>query len=535
MVATLIVVVMVIMAIPFLFKLSAQYRSSERGARALRAFNLAEAGVDKVMWNINLDWTNPYDPALDPERIVWSLDHTTGTISDISAADAEITGDVAVTLGLDPDPGGFDPVTRPLESMGMVGFIADRTVDRTVRVILEKYFGSVWDYGFYVERQFRIENTQLTVDSYDSREANYDPRNPGDLGFFAINNYEEGSFVVDQGGGGTIDVTGAIAAGGKLISENDPPVYPDGEMADAIIDLPKNAEDDVAQVPMEQPFLLPPVNLFDLHPKETWPSPNSISNWFTDQYVAAGDGTALPASGDIKPEFINDSFHLDGTQTITDSFNGVYESFEIAAGGELFIEGDVTILVTGFADSETAGQFIMETGSNIRINPESSLTLILGNTSFYMAHQTTINVPIVDNTADMVGQDTPGFPTDCIILGMNAFAPDTNYVQEYTTATGDLDRAEGRAIQNDPTLSPPGVIIFEQQVDISAAIYTPLSTAFDIQGMNHADIYGAWIADAMFFKVAAAFHYDEALGDIMMIRGGPPKWRIISWQEKVGN
>lgn len=522
-VATLVIVVMLIIAIPFLFKLSAQWRSTERSYRAQAAFNLAEAGVDKVMWEINLDWMDtPYDPTQDPERINWSVDGTTGSIDNIRSADSQVTGDVAITLGEDPDPGGMAPVTRPLESAGMVAFIANRTVDRTVRVILEKYFGSIWDYGFVVDEYFRIKNTQLTVDSYNSNVANYDRKNPGDLGFFAILSDETSSFVVDQGGEWTVNVTGAIAAGGDSLTDGNPSTNPD---ADSVIDLPKQAEPNITQIALEQAFNLPSVNVFDLHPKETWPDPNDISNWFNT--LTYEDGTLLPEADDVYPMFFKDSLYVSGTQSINNNANGVYTSFEIADGGTLYIDGEVTFFVTGFADTESPAHFIMGQGSSIRINPGGSLTLILGKTRFYMGHQSTINVPLVDNSSDLPGQDQPGYPANCIILGMDAFTPDPSIV-------GDLTKKQGQAIQKDPKVSPPGAVVFEQQVDISAAIYTPLTQVFDIQGMNHADIYGAWIAYSMIFKVAAAFHYDEALGDIMTITGGPPKWRILNWHEKVG-
>ncbi len=527
-IATLVVVVMALMAIPFLFKLSGQQRSAERAARALAAFNLAEAGVDKAAWEINMDWTDPYDPALDPERISWSLDRTNGAIDDIHSSDDQVIGDVSFSLSPDPDPSGTMPSTRSLDSTGMVGFIADNTVDRTVRVTLEKHFGSIWDFGFFIDQKFHINNTQLTVDSYDSREANYDPRNPGDLGFFAINNDEPGSFMVDQGGGGTINVTGAIAGGGNALVEGDGEPVTEEE-ANLIIDLPKTAEPDVSQVPMTVPFVLPPVDLFTLHPKETWLSPNDISEWFiiNEEY---NNGILVPPQANVNASYQKDPFNLNGTGTMNaESGNGVYQHFEIADAGTLYIDGDVTIFVTGYGDQGAApGHFIMGRDSSIRINPGGSLTLILGIASFYMGHQSTINVPLVDNDANLPGQDQPGYPADCLILGMEAFGPNPY-------RTEDLSVKEGQDIIRDPTTSPLGTVVFEQQVDISAAIYTPNAQVFDIQGMNHADIYGAWIAESMEYKVAAAFHYDEALGDIMTITGGAPKWRIINWHEKVGN
>jgi len=527
-IAIIVILAMLILAIPFLFKLSASNRSTERAARALSALNLAEAGVDKVVWDINQDPASSYDPLKDDGRINWNLNKTIGTIDNIKTPDNSVSGNVAITLGVDPDPSGMTPsVTRPLESTGLVPFIADRTVDRTVRVVLEKHFESIFGYGFVVDEYFRINNTQLTVDSYDSRLANYDPRDPGDLGLFSINSQIPNSFIVDQGGGGTVNVTGAIAAGGDALTEI-PATIPTDALADSIVDFPKQIDSDVPQIPMESPFVFPEVDLLTLRPKATWPAAPDISSWFGNTYV---DGTELPTWSQVNAGFKGTSaaagktLNVSGSASLDESANGIYTSFVLADGATLSVEPNehVAIMVSEFADSPNkVAHFIMGQAASFNIGEEATLTLILGQTSFYMGHQSTINVPSVGST------DEPGTPGDCLILGMNAFVPDPPLV-------GDLSKKQGLDIQKDPTLSPVGTVVFEQQVDISAAIYTPLAQVFDILGMNHADIYGAWITNSMIFKVAAGFHYDAALGDSVPFEGGLPKWRILNWQEKVGN
>ncbi len=523
-VATLVIVVMLIVAVPFLFKLSAGYRSTERGAKALAALNLAEAGVDKVVWDINRDWTAnpPYDPSADLEHIVWAPDLQSGTIENVKAPDNAAAGHVAFTLTPDPTPGTMLPGTRVLESTGMAPFIAANTVNRTVRVALEKYFDSIWDYGFVVDQHFRITNTQLTVDSYDSRVANYDPNNVGDSGYFACLNGDPNSFIVDQGGGGTITVTGALAAGGNAYLDTDPTNDPTEASADSAIDLPKQVDDSVTQIAMTQPFDLPPVNLLSLAGRPTWPDQGSIASWFT----GVTDGTQIPASAQV----INKkslTAPISGTQTFHASDSGVYTSFELAPASVLNIAAGehVTLLVTGYSDGAD-GKFIMGAGSSIRMEDGATLTLILGKTSCYLGQMTSINVPLVGTV------DEPGTPADTVILGMQDFTPGQAFLDALTQG-GDLTQKMGLSIQKDPATSPVGVVVFEQQSDISAAIYTPCAEVFDIQGMNHADIYGAWITKTMTFKVAARFHYDEALGELMDMKGGPPKWRIINWVEIV--
>src|SRR5512137_2148772 len=105
--ASMVILVMLLLAIPFLVKLSAENRSTERAARALAALNLAEAGVDKAVWDVNHDFTSPYDRSQDPERIIWNADWTAGAIDNLKAPDNAVSGDVAIVLEPDPDPMGM--------------------------------------------------------------------------------------------------------------------------------------------------------------------------------------------------------------------------------------------------------------------------------------------------------------------------------------------------------------------------------------------------------------------------------------------
>jgi hypothetical protein len=45
---------MVIVALPFVFKFSSQFRTTERSYKSLAALNLAEAGVERAIWELNL-------------------------------------------------------------------------------------------------------------------------------------------------------------------------------------------------------------------------------------------------------------------------------------------------------------------------------------------------------------------------------------------------------------------------------------------------------------------------------------------------
>jgi len=111
---SLVIIVMLLIAIPFLFKLSAGHRSTERGARALMAFNLAEAGVDKVLW-----YLNPYaqTTGTDQEAIQWDFTGVddVGVINDMKTADNTVMGDVRVVprrADTNPDRNRLRPLCR---------------------------------------------------------------------------------------------------------------------------------------------------------------------------------------------------------------------------------------------------------------------------------------------------------------------------------------------------------------------------------------------------------------------------------------
>src|SRR5512140_1352601 len=232
----MVIVVMLLLAVPFLVKLSAENRSTERASRALSALSLAEAGVDKVMWT--LDPLSAISTS-DTERIHWDYTGTNavGLIPmdpaqglGIKTNDGRYMGSVRVVL---TDPVGVapNPQTRLLDSTGLVPFIAGNTVDRTVRVTLERFYKSIFDVGFFVDKYFYIRNS-FFLDAYDSRNGAYNASLPGGGtnslipdAIFASNSYiadsgagrenpGDGTWIIGQGGGSN-EVYGTVMAGGE--------------------------------------------------------------------------------------------------------------------------------------------------------------------------------------------------------------------------------------------------------------------------------------------------------------------------------
>jgi len=540
--AILVIVVMLILAIPFLFKLSAGYRSTERGAKALAALNLAEAGVDKVMW-----WLNPYTypSGSDAEAILWTAsgDDLVGAITGLTTSDSTVMGNVEVLLTA---PAGVapDPQIRTLDSMGLVPFIAGNTVNRTVRVTLQRDYKSIFDVGFFVDEYFYIRNGFL-LDAYDSRNGGYGASLPGggtnslltDV-YFGSNSYMsdnnpnnpgDATWVLNQGGGSN-DVYGTVMAGGNAAeAHNEDPTSPapDPAVLDDVISVPKEdvfkgTED---RLVMKQQYDLPPVDVFNLPPKEMLGSMPNVGTWF-ENYTSADPSSAgyydfrydrAPVDGEIINSYEKGAFSGSGTMTPADS--GVYTSFMIggygSAGTLNITGGDVVIYVTAYGDANKAGNFYLGKDACINIAEGSSLTLILGDTSFTAEQGYNINA-----------QGAPPTPADCVILGTNQFnyPPNTNMNKIKKAPDADAARI-------------PGLMFFEHaqsEGNIYAALYAPKAHMADIQGQNHMNFFGSAIVKSMDFKVQVNFHYDKALADLKIINGGFDYWRIINWTEVVG-
>ena len=129
----------------------------------------------------------------------------------------------------------------------------------------------------------------------------------------------------------------------------------------------------------------------------------------------------------------------------------------------------------------------MGVGSTLEILPDSSLTLVLGKTSFQVQNNTVRN-------------DT-GVPANLTILGTDQFTGEMNW---------------------------------DNNTETYAAIYIPRAAFVPVQGMANVDIYGALVCNYMNFKSNINLHYDEALKDLDNLRGGIPLWRIKSWQQIIG-
>jgi hypothetical protein len=463
-VATMVVVVMLIMAVPFLFKLSAQYRTTEKGFKSSSAFDLAEAGVDRALWEMNR-------PFVFDGGLVWNeAQQGSETIPNFAASDGTVIGDISILVG---PPSGGTPDTRFIEATGLIRFIGDRTVNRVVRVNLEKYFKSIWDFGFFADTDVYVR-TNILIDSFNSKNGAYGLNNRGNEGHIGTNGTQDNAFDINQGSSSAI--YGNVASG----------VGSDPDNMANIINLPSDSvfmSYSPNTVPvgersiMTSTFEMPSVDVANLPPRTMFNTTYDFSTWFTsDPDPSAPLSSSLIVGDKNKGTYAPGQ----GNYTLTASNSGVYTSINLARSN-VTVSGNVAIYVTGL-DGAT-GSFNMTNNSSITIAPNSSLTLILGKTTYYQANNTSIN-----NTTTA---------SNLMILGTDQFT---------------------------------GTMSYKCNSQNKAAIYVPRAE-FVVENSN-THIYGAVVCRRFNFPVNINLHFDEALADLNYVKGGIPYWKLTSWQEK---
>ena len=166
-IAILVTLAMLIVAMPFLTKLSGQYRSTEKTYRQLAALNLAEAGVERAIWELN-----------HGNIANWEGDENlkTLTISSFQASGGTDVGGIVIEVS------EHDSDSPVIQSRGRVPHIGTATLDKTIRVQLEVSGGrSLFDFGIFGDEGVEMAGNAQT-DSYDSREGEYGENNVGDQG-----------------------------------------------------------------------------------------------------------------------------------------------------------------------------------------------------------------------------------------------------------------------------------------------------------------------------------------------------------------
>lgn len=299
--ALLVMAFMLVIAMPFLFKLSAQYRITQKSFRSLAALNLAEAGVDRAIWELNHGDISTWDGDSNQRTL---------TIFSFEASGGNVIGDIEINV---LNPGSSTPV---VEATGKVIHLGSNTVDRTVRVNLEKGDPSLLECALFADNTILFSANTL-FDSYDSRNGEYGGENIHQLGNIGTNATTDDCITI----AGNTEIYGNIASG----PGSDPALT---------MDIDPNANIYGQTYALSQfkdlPLLAPPAGL----------------TYYQDYVVPSGS-----------------------TATISDS--GEYHDIRLKSSAKLIITGDVTIYVNH--------DFEMKVGSQLEIAEGASLTMYIGH------------------------------------------------------------------------------------------------------------------------------------------------------------
>ena len=386
-VATIVVIAMLIMATPFLAKLGSQYRTTDKSYKGLAAFNLAEEGIDRALWEMN-------QPYAVTGGIVSIDENGNGTLVATNEAVGDKTGTFQGVITTNYD---VELNVRTLASTGSMPHIANLLVNRTVSVNLGKYFKSIWDLGIFGDEGF-WGKTNINTDSFHSGKGAYGASLPGG----GVNKGHKGHVGTNATGDSAIEIAQGSSSEihGNLIAGAG--TNPD-DLSD-VISIPSESafKDGGTCKILSAPFEMPPVDLWSLPPRDMFGTTVDFHNWFTSQPPVE---SPLPSS--IIASGFNKGALSSSMTTLTPADSGVYTNFDIAQDKTITIQGNVAFYVTGL-DGATAS--FSGKNADINIAANSSLTLILGKTTASIVNNVSIN-----NT---------GTAPNCLILGTEQFTGD---------------------------------------------------------------------------------------------------------------
>jgi len=181
-ISLLVTVALLILITPFLFKLSGEYRNTDRTFKSVAALNLAEAGVERAIWELNYG-----------DISTWTGDSTTRTLtmSSVQTSEGDAVGDIVISIS---NPESSSPV---VESTGKILFRNSDTVDRTLSVELAKDLAPIFDNALFGNSGITMAGNSF-VDSFDSRDGIYGGDNIGSNGHIATNNTSYGCITLEN-------------------------------------------------------------------------------------------------------------------------------------------------------------------------------------------------------------------------------------------------------------------------------------------------------------------------------------------------
>jgi len=161
-VTLLVTMAILILSMPFLTKLSGQYRMTENSYRSLAAVNLAEAGLERAIWELNFG-----------DISAWDGDDVLRTYSlpSVQAADGGVIGDILITVA---GPTTESPI---IEATGQIDLSSGVFLTKTTRVVLKRASGvPLFNVGIFAD-----ESVTLAANLYIDGSVGTNGTHPGAL------------------------------------------------------------------------------------------------------------------------------------------------------------------------------------------------------------------------------------------------------------------------------------------------------------------------------------------------------------------
>ncbi|MCJ7563446.1 MAG: hypothetical protein MUP52_02520, partial [Candidatus Aminicenantes bacterium] len=195
-ISLLVSVFMAILAIPFMTKYSSRFRLTGKSFGSLAALNLAEAGLERAIWELNYG-----------DILSWSGTSAQRTlnISNFTAAGGTVIGNISTTVY---EPEGMAPV---IEATGTVAFSGSQNISKTIRVVLAGGAPPpLFNFMLFGANGVNVGGGAI-VDSYDSRLGAYGGTNIGTGGNIGTNGDTYGA--INLGNGSIVNGSAVTGAG----------------------------------------------------------------------------------------------------------------------------------------------------------------------------------------------------------------------------------------------------------------------------------------------------------------------------------
>jgi hypothetical protein len=276
----LVSVFMAIMALPFLVKFSSRMRITEKSFVSLAALNLAEAGLERAIWELN-----------SGDISSWSVSGTnqrTLNISNFTASNGTVIGNISTTVY---DPQGLTPV---IESTGTAVHIGSPSVSKILRVVLQGGAPApLFNFMLFGALGVNIGGGAV-IDSYDSR-----------LGAYGGTNVHDGGNIGTNG-----DIYGAVNVGNGSIVNGDAMTGAGSDPNEVII-MGMGADITGETVPLDDAKVLPSV-----------PVPTGLTN--RGNLSVSGTSTTISQSGQYNNLTLANNSRVTITSNVTLYVSGAF-------------------------------------------------------------------------------------------------------------------------------------------------------------------------------------------------------------------